>query len=155
MKNNIKLADRLLFVVVIAAAMLVYDGRDILAMDLSQFQWKHRLLFLFAPDASHPYFVLMQNEIAEQTDAVKERDLLIFEILEQGASRLDSAPLDRQSAVSIRDQFAISPQAYSAILVGKDGGVKLKRDKYVSLASVFGLIDSMPMRQNEMRQRKQ
>ena len=68
---------------------------------------------------------------------------------------MDAAPLDRQMAISIREQFAVPPQDYTVVLVGKDGGVKLKRDEYVSLAAVFGLIDSMPMRQNEMRQRKQ
>ena len=140
---------------IIAAALLVYDGKHISAMDLIQFQWRHRLLFLFAPDASHPNFAKLHNEIAEQMDETKERDLVIFEILEQGASWMDAAPLDRQMAISIRKKFAVPPQDYTVVLVGKDGGVKLKRDEYVSLAAVFGLIDSMPMRQNEMRQRKQ
>ncbi|MDX1707866.1 MAG: DUF4174 domain-containing protein [Desulfobacterales bacterium] len=124
-------------------------------MDLSQFQWKHRILFLFAPDASHPNLIRLQNEIAQQTDAINERDLVIFEIVEKGIRRMDAAPLNRQTAVSIRDHFAVSPKAFTVILVGKDGGVKLRRDEYVGLAAVFGLIDSMPMRKNEMQQRKQ
>jgi hypothetical protein len=38
-------------------------------------------------------------------------------------------------------------------LVGKDGGIKLKRGDQVDLREIFGLIDSMPMRQREMRQK--
>jgi hypothetical protein len=39
------------------------------------------------------------------------------------------------------------------ILIGKDGGVKLVQEERVSLQAVFDLIDTMPMRRREMRQR--
>ena len=35
-------------------------------------------------------------------------------------------------------------------LIGKDGGRKLSRSKPVAVQELFGLIDSMPMRQAEM-----
>ena len=35
-------------------------------------------------------------------------------------------------------------------LVGKDGGVRLDRDKPVSTSELFSLIDAMPMRRAEM-----
>jgi hypothetical protein len=110
---------------------------------------------LFAPDSNHPKFKKLQHDIAGQPDEVKDRDLVIFEILEQGDSRMDTEALDRQTADSVRDRFGIGKNEFTLILVGKDGGVKLKRDDHVKLAHVFELIDSMPMRQNEMRQRKQ
>ncbi|MFO7687606.1 MAG: DUF4174 domain-containing protein [Desulfobacterales bacterium] len=37
--------------------------------------------------------------------------------------------------------------------MGKDGGIKLKRNDQVRLEEIFQLIDSMPMRQDEMRQK--
>ena len=40
-----------------------------------------------------------------------------------------------------------------AILVGKDGGVKLRQNAQVKLNDIFALIDAMPMRQEEMRQK--
>jgi hypothetical protein len=49
----------------------------------------------------------------------------------------------------------VPSSAFSLILVGKDGGIKLKRSDQVDLREVFELIDSMPMRQNEMRQKSQ
>ena len=124
-------------------------------MDLTQFQWKNRLLFLFAPDRSNPLFDKMQSEIAKQPYEVEDRDMVIFEILEQGPSRMDTAPLDRQTANSIRAHFDVPKGLFTLILVGKDGGVKLKRNDQVNLSDVFGRIDSMPMRQNEMRKKNQ
>lgn len=142
-----------MFAVIISTAILVYDLKDALPLDLIQFQWKNRLLFLFAPDVNHPSYEKLCNEIAKQAGEVQDRDLVIVEILAQGASQIDTEPIDQQTAASIRDQFAVSPQAFTVILLGKDGGVKLKRDDHVNLAAVFELIDSMPMRQNEMRQK--
>ena len=122
-------------------------------MDLSQFQWKNRLLFLFAPNHSHPLFDGLQKSIANQQAEVADRDLVIFEILESGTSRMDTRDLDPQVAQSLRDKFDVSPGRFALILVGKDGGVKLKRQEQTQLEDIFALIDAMPMRMQEMRQK--
>jgi hypothetical protein len=153
MKKIIQYAKGLMVAMIILTAVLIYDRKHALPMDLTQFQWKNRLLFLFAPDAADPIFNKMQSEIAKQPHEVEDRDLVIFEILEQGLSRMDAAPLDRQTANSIREHFAVPQRLFTLILVGKDGGVKLKRSEKVDLADVLALIDSMPMRKNEMRQK--
>jgi len=86
---------------------------------------------------------------------MEDRDLVVFSVFVQGPSRMNATAIDRQEADSIRDRFAIPPNAFSLILIGKDGGIKLKRKDQVDLAEVFELIDSMPMRRNEMLQKKQ
>ncbi|MBE36310.1 MAG: hypothetical protein CMI16_12280 [Opitutaceae bacterium] len=40
---------------------------------------------------------------------------------------------------------------FSITLIGKGGGVKLKRDEVLSTAELFAVIDAMPMRRPEMR----
>jgi hypothetical protein len=39
------------------------------------------------------------------------------------------------------------------LLIGKDGGIKLKEPFSVQPIRIFDLIDSMPMRQSEMRRK--
>ena len=124
-------------------------------MDLTQFQWKNRLLFLFAPDSSDPSFHHLQNQIIDQKSEVEDRDLVVFSVLVQEPSQMNTTAIDLREADSIRDRFAIPPHAFSLILIGKDGGIKLKRNDRVDLAEVFELIDSMPMRKNEMQQQNQ
>jgi hypothetical protein len=122
-------------------------------MDLSQFQWKNRLLFLFAPNRSHSLFDVLQKSMATQQAEVADRDLVIFEILESGTSRMGTSDLDPQVAQSLRDKFDVSPGRFALILVGKDGSVKLNRQEQTRLEDIFGLIDSMPMRREEMQQK--
>ena len=122
-------------------------------MDLSQFQWKNRLLFLFAPNRSHPFFDSLQKSIANEQAEVADRDLVIFEILESGNSRMDTSDLDPKVTQSLRDKFDARPGRFAIILVGKDGSVKLNREEQTRLEDIFALIDAMPMRREEMRQK--
>lgn len=135
--------------------LFILNLRDAMPMDLSEFQWKNRLLFLFAPDGDHPLFKNLKSAVRTQKAEVEDRDLIVFEVLEEGSSRMNTAELDRQTADSIRDHFGVPQNNFTLILVGKDGGVKLKRHEAVGLDDIFGLIDSMPMRQNEMRHKNQ
>jgi hypothetical protein len=74
----------------------------------------------------------------------------VFHVLEKGKSFLNSQEISPAGAQALRQRFGISPGAFTVVLVGKDGGVKLKRADRVALGDIFGLIDSMPMRQHEM-----
>jgi hypothetical protein len=139
----------------ILISLTVWIPRETLSMDLTQFQWKNRLLLIFAQDGNHPLFQDLQSQILAQKAEVDDRDLIVFEVPAQGPARMNTNTLDRKEADSIRNHFAIPSDEYSLILVGKDGGIKLKRKDQVDLKEVFELIDSMPMRQNEMRQKSQ
>lgn len=137
----------------ILVAIMILDPKHTIPMDFEQFQWKNRLLFLFSPDDSHPIFRNLQSEINTQKAEVEDRDLLVFEVLTKGSSRMNTVQLDRQVADSIRNRFSAPRHTFTLVLVGKDGDVKMRRHDQVKLKEVFALIDSMPMRQNEMQQK--
>jgi putative N-acetylmannosamine-6-phosphate epimerase len=40
---------------------------------------------------------------------------------------------------------------FEVILIGKDGGVKKRKTELMTTEELFAIIDSMPMRQSEMR----
>jgi predicted outer membrane lipoprotein len=52
-------------------------------------------------------------------------------------------------------QYKVDASRFAIILVGKDGGEKFRSYKPVACDSIFAIIDAMPMRQAEMRNRKQ
>jgi hypothetical protein len=144
---------RFAVIFLILIGLAVWAPKEALSMDLTQFQWKNRLLFLFAEDANDPFFKNLQSQIMAQKAEVDDRDLIVFELPATGPARMGPTPLDRQQADSIRTHFDIPSNTFSLILVGKDGGIKLKREDRVDLSDVFGLIDSMPMRQGEMQRK--
>ena len=141
-------------VIIIFTALMIFDHKDTMPMDLTQFQWKNRLLLIFAPDDNDSLFKKLQSEIITQEVEVEDRDLVVFEVLERGPSRMNRALLDQSKVESIRRHFSIPQRSFRVILIGKDGGIKLKRNDQIDLETIFELIDSMPMRKDEIRQKK-
>jgi hypothetical protein len=121
--------------------------------ELKTFRWKNRLLLVFSPTESHPGFGAFNNSLIRASAGVKDRDLIVFRLFEKGPSRVDEEPLSSEEAESLRRRFGVKPGRFTVILIGKDGGVKMVREYEAELQAIFDRIDSMPMRQREMREK--
>ena len=128
-------------------------GKDPDSIDLNAYQWKNRLLFLFASSEEEQAHLTLKKEIALQGKEIRDRDLLIFHVLEKGESRLGTERLSSGQAFSLRKHLSVPPGQFMIILIGKDGGEKLRQDRLVELKEIFRIIDAMPMRQQEMRKK--
>jgi hypothetical protein len=51
------------------------------------------------------------------------------------------------------DRYGVEPGRFAAVLVGKDGTVKHHFNEPVGPEDLYALIDQMPMRRREMRER--
>jgi len=136
------------------AAGGIAGGQEKEVFDLRNFQWKNRILLIFAPSAENSAGSSLAAELNAQIQGVRERGLLIGEFFEAGASRFAGDFLTPESAEELRGQFAVRKGTSTVILVGKDGEVKLRREAPVQAAEIFAVIDSMPMRKKEIRERK-
>ena len=117
---------------------------------LARFEWTHRPLLVFAPHRTDPRVEVLLHRIAMRDCALRDRDMVVGLIVEEGDSLLDGSRLSPATARAIRQRFAISEGAFTVVLVGKDGGEKLRDDGIPDLDEIFGLIDAMPMRRDEM-----
>ena len=122
--------------------------------DLSAFHWNNRVIVIFAESGESPPFVRQMQILKEVQDGVLERDLVIAEVLESGKGRCGKVDISAAAAESLRNRFQAQAGSFQFILIGKDGGVKLRRDEPVSAKDLFGIIDAMPMRQQEMRRKQ-
>lgn len=119
---------------------------------LEGYRWKNRLLLVFAPNANSVLYHRQQQILGIGEQDLNERDVVIILVIRDAVStqgRL-AAPA---SAVDLRDAYGVLPHEFRVVLIGKDGGVKARRQEPISVADLFALIDSMPMRKREMRQR--
>jgi hypothetical protein len=122
---------------------------------LIEYQWKNRLLLLFTPSLDEPRYQDLKKALTMQEEEVMDRDLLVFHIVENGQTRLGNSPLSESSGDYLREKFSTKSGTFTVLLIGKDGGVKLRREGRVKLKEIFSLIDSMSMRQREMREKSQ
>jgi predicted transcriptional regulator len=123
-------------------------------LNFEDYQWQNRLLLLFAPNSKTGTYVEQLRFFAEQPNEIIDRDLLIISLFGQEMGRLDNHSISMSAANAAREKFNVAEDSFALLLIGKDGGVKFRSDQAASPDQIFALIDSMPMRQQEMRERQ-
>jgi hypothetical protein len=116
---------------------------------LESLRWKHRVLLV-------PSVVDGRSHVkwSSESDAMRERDLVVFEEVDGTFRQWFPEPATKTTLKLSRDT---ERRVHGRVtLIGKDGGIKRhwKSDSAELPAAVFALIDSMPMRQREMREKK-
>lgn len=117
---------------------------------LDAYAWKYRPLVVIAPNAGDTQLSAQKAMLDAATSGLAERDVAIVEVVGDSVS-VRFGPNPGVSAAMIRRRFGVARDEFAVILVGKDSGAKLKSETPVTAARVFGIIDVMPMRQQEMR----
>ncbi len=140
-----------LFVVVVIGAAL--SGAPATGSDLTSYRWKNRLLLVFSPHVSLPGLADLERSLAVNHAEVIDRDLVIIRVFEDGPSMAGQVPLSSEDSAKLRHQYKIDTGRLTVVLIGKDGGIKLVRQHRADLQEFFELIDRMPMRRQEMREK--
>ena len=135
-----------MFLVTGAAAL---GPAQAMAAELSDYRWESRPLLLFAPTDSDPRLVETMRRIdASRCDFV-DRDMVLGRIVTEGTSTLDGHVVDPTQAQRLVSEFGIGADSFSVVLIGKDGGEKLRVAGIPDLQAIYAVIDGMPMRARE------
>jgi hypothetical protein len=111
---------------------------------IAQMKWERRVLVVVAPTAADPHLAEQRRILAAWRRESDARDLTIVEVV---GDRVSGAT-DLASAV--RRKYRL-PAAFTAILIGKDGGEKLRSPRPFPAAALAETIDAMPMRRAGQR----
>lgn len=76
--------------------------------------------------------------------------LILAGLVAEGTSTLGGHVVDADQSRRLADEYAIGADDFTVVLIGKDGGEKLRINEVPDLRSVYAVIDGMPMRSREM-----
>lgn len=116
-----------------------------LEQTLRQYRWQKRVLLLAAPTAEQTDFKTQRALLDPEKAEMAARDFVILDVFYDQLSAADQQFLTRKTGVS--------PPNFAAVLIGKDGGVKAQSRRPILPAALFGTVDKMPMRREEMRKK--
>ena len=133
---NLRKHENIFSGILLLSFMAIMIPKELQGIELNQYLWKNRIILTFANDEDHANLIKLKIEMKENNCEILKRDLLHFHFSNDG---------------KIGNHTTTNDQSFRILLIGKDGGIKYESNRSVSLIQLFELIDSMPMRQDEMR----
>ena len=116
---------------------------------MNTYLWQNRPLVILVPDAQDDLLVSQREALAGRAADLKDRDMVIIEVIGNKLT-VDGATAPKLTAEHLRRRLNAQAHLTETILIGKDGGVKLRRPAPISAGTLFQTIDAMPMRRQEM-----
>jgi Domain of unknown function (DUF4174) len=128
----------------IAASVLAASAAFAANNPLAAYRWSARVVVASAETADDPALLRQRAIFGRLGAEAKARDLVLVE-----------AVGDSAGARALRQTLGIGRRGFTAVLVGKDGGAKLRASHPLDAAELFPVIDAMSMRRQEIRERGQ
>ena len=110
------------------------------AHELSEYLWLKRPLVIFADSPGDPRFKQQMDLIQERLGDLAERDVVVL--------------TDTDPSVLSPLRKKLRPRGFMLVLIGKDGSVYLRKPFPWSVREIGRSIDKMPLRQQEIRDRR-
>ncbi|MEQ8412832.1 MAG: DUF4174 domain-containing protein [Imperialibacter sp.] len=118
---------------------------------LEQFAWKNRVILVFHSEKNAAVAAQQLAVLKKDGKEFDDRDLVLGVVDGGSKGSIDGASIGAKDAATLQQTFNQTNSDFLIVLIGKDGGVKLKEQIAVPASTIFDLIDSMPMRRSEMR----
>jgi hypothetical protein len=120
-----------------------------------------RALLVFAPSEDDPRFVRQQSLLRDHAAGMADRNLILIPVLghwqpspSANSLRNENVPFSNpEEQRYMRRRFKVPAGSFAVVLIGKDGGEKLRQSRPIDMPHLAAIIDAMPMRQQEMRER--
>ncbi len=122
---------------------------------LDPYRGRNRVLLVFAPSRQDARYQQQSALLADKTAGLNERNLILIYALADGKGRRVGTRLfGGGDENALRQRYHIGPRQFRVVLVGKDGHEAYSSRQPIFASRLFGLIDTMPMRREEMRRQQ-
>ncbi|QAX29187.1 DUF4174 domain-containing protein [Leisingera sp. NJS204] len=115
----------------------IQPGYDV---ELEDFQWKQRPVVVFADSPDDPRFHEQMERLMQGAKVLKTRDVVVL--------------VDTDPAAKSALRKKLRPRGFMLVLVGKDGGVKLRKPHPWTARELSRTIDKFPERLREVEERR-
>jgi len=119
------------------AETVIIDGTTV---DLNEFVWKNRPLIVFADSPNDPRYIQQLAFLNDQIEELHTRDVIVLTDADPAANS------------ALREQ--LRPRGFMIVLLAKDGTIYLRKPSPWDVREISRVIDKLPLRQQEMRDRR-
>jgi hypothetical protein len=120
------------------------------AQNLSQHLWKNRVIVILSED--NAAFQRQMLAFKSNKKGMNERSLIVYHLKSDEYEQV-MPKRDVQKSTNLFEKYKQANASFILILFGLDGGIKLRQTDFLSCEKLFAIIDSMPMRSSELKNR--
>ncbi|KOY51103.1 DUF4174 domain-containing protein [Polaribacter dokdonensis] len=122
------------------------------SQDFKDYQWKNRVLIVSTNNEKGIEFQKQINLLENLDQELKERKLIVYQIIDNKykLNFTESYKLLNSSS----KKYVSTKDGLQVLLIGLDGGIKLKQNSILTAEKLFAIIDGMPMRKRELRKNR-
>lgn len=122
------------------------------AQKISSHHWKDRVLVIFTDDIDSQSYKDQINEFEKNRDGLIERKVVVYHVnLDQ--YKMGFSDSEWCKSIHSLNKIRKSETSFEVVLIGLDGGFKLSKTSTISCEELFGTIDIMPMRRQEIKKK--
>jgi hypothetical protein len=122
----------------------------LIGQNLKKHLWENRILLILSSDINSDVFNSQIKTIKENSEGLDERKLVVYKVVPE-----DYELVHKNNSwindTKIFNTYKRTKKVFEVVLIGLDGGVKLRQTKYLSPEKLFAIIDGMPMRRSEIK----
>lgn len=126
--------------------------------DVDKHRWQKRILIIKTSNENDSKYKEQLQEFAKSNSELAQRKLILYQIVGDKYRKTDYEKLELnhswEDLKSRNNDIVEGSDNFEVVLIGLDGGVKLKKREVLKKEELFSLIDSMPMRLEELRNKK-
>jgi len=122
------------------------------SQSIADLQWKNRLIVVFTNSVNSQKFQQQLEIFKKDMDGFNDRKLKLIHAIPDKQRIVIPETSEWRDSNFYKKNKKEKAADFEVILIGLDGGIKLRKYGLVEIKEIFDLIDSMPMRQAEIRE---
>ena len=143
------------FCLLLTSFIFIAPLKILTANPLVDYQWKNRLVLVSIPESEmrDSFRKQIEKVLNEKRSGLADRDLVVIDVSGAGRQMGGAIRFAESESKALRRRLSIGDGSAEFLLLGKDGKVKARQTDKLNLEQFFALIETMPMRKEEMRRR--
>lgn len=130
---------------------------NLYSQNLEKHHWSNRILIIKTKEEHSKKYQHQIDQFSNSIAELRDRKIVIYRIIGSKYSRRDYKNTDvkqenhEEVSLNVAKEILKEQNDFEIILIGLDGGIKLRKTDLVKKEELFNKIDSMPMRKAELR----
>jgi len=129
---------------------ILFFSKNLAAQMLDRYQWQNRIIIIQSDNTSSKKMEAQTKLLLHYPQQLDDRKLILFH---SNSSKLQQIFPKKGSHADDHSNIQFK-EPYEIVLIGLDGGVKMRTSDIKEPQEIFDYIDSMPMRSSEIRNKQ-